>query len=690
MLRWLLPAALLSPPHLAQAAALRPRPGPGAALAQQALSATHRQSAGAQKVGRLIADIDSSVRKEAQDGEIVFATLLNYDGEVEASLRKELQVLNQTLGKLTTMQGTYAKTIQASQIEVRKLRAAKAGSQQQARRYMEGSQAARNEFDRLLTSVGNIITELGAAAITPSGQLIMQTEESQSQEEVSKVYASIRKLLAGNRAIRPLFPDVFNAFMPTTSLTQATLPQVRMYKALLGRTISALQTIKSRLQSQRAKALLQVSKFETRLAIRSSATENGVQARQGIQANKQENVEELAFSRTFTGAVMKIDQGFFDKVIVSMKTKAQCVETIRRAREQQERTLTDLIDLLDGRYSLDDPSHEQPEDVHTHTLPVSLSFVETGVSVSASHRQQLEGLQFEIETALHNKADTHNILLRVKSMLDDAAPLDAGSMQNVVAEMEGVLRTADDAHERAGDAKQKCESEELHGAQAEQGSQVNLALMSSVRNNTRKAIKASKANLKGIRAKTQALERLSKRFSKIVGVACKNLEEQSRDRHTIMIAVQKVGDIAGQALASQKPAVTALLQQLLQDLEAQERGEEAYRLEATAFHRSFLNYVQEYLQLLQERRSHCETSLSALKLYYTDVASDAKIQQGAVKAGGELETESKDLCNSIMDFYQRHSKRRLELSKALRSVLPRVPDALSSGLNNESAWEDIA
>lgn len=684
MLRWLLPAALLSSPHLAQAAALRPRPGRGAALAQYALPATRRQSAGAQKVGRLIADIDSSVRKEAQDGEIVFATLLNYDGEVEASLRKELQVLNQTLGKLTTMQGTYAKTIQASQAEVRKLRAAKAGSQQQARRYMEGSQAARKEFDRLLASVGSIITKLGAAAITPSGQLIMQTEESHSQEEVPKMYASIRKLLASNRAIRPLFPDVFNAFMPTTSLTEATMPQVRMYKALLGRTISALQMINSRLQSQQAKALLQVSSFETRLAIRSSATENGVQARQGIQANKQENVEELAFSRTFTGAVMKIDQGFYDKVIASMKQKAQSVETIRQARQQQERTLTDLIDLLDGRYTLDDPSHEQPEEVHT--LPVSLSFVETGASVSASHRQQLEGLQFEIETALHNKADTHNILLRVKSMLDDAAPLDAGSMQNVLAEMEGVLRTADDAHERAGDAKQKCESEGLHGAQAEQGLQVNLALMSSVRNNTRKAIKASKANLKGIRAKTQALERLSKRFSKIVGIASKNLEEQSRDRHTIMIAVQKVGDIAGQALASQKPAVTALLQQLLQDLEAQERGEEAYRLEATAFHRSFLNYVQEYLQLLRERRSHCETSLSALKLYYTDVASDAKIQQSAVKAGGELEKESKDLCNSIMDFYQRHSKRRLELSNALRNVLPRVPDALSSGLSNETVW----
>jgi hypothetical protein len=504
------------------------------------------------------------------------------------------------------------------------------------------------------------------------------------------VYDRVRRLLTTNRAIQPQFPDVFQAFnlLSVGKLgAHSAKPEVniRMNPALLSRTIKVVEIVRSRLESQRTQALVQLQSWQRKLSVRATSAAQSADEQSGVQAEKEEKVEELTFSKTFTQAVLKIDRSFYETVQLGMKKKADMVDSIRRARQTQVKTLTDLIDLLDGRYSVDS------EQVVGNSSDISLSFVEMSMLKS---RHAMSNLQFEVETALHNKADTHGILLRVKAMLDESA-FDTGSLQDVASDMDAVLQTVDNEQSKAEDAKQKCESQHLHAVQEDHGLHASLALMASVRNNTKKAIRAARANLKGIRAKTQALNQLAKDFSHTVEQAMTKLEGQSKDRGMMMVAVKMASEMtSGRSQKrtdyspSQRTAATALLQQMLQGLEKQDEVEHAYREATAVFRASFLSYVREYLQLLKERRAHYESSLSALELYSTEVANDATRESESVATGTELKKESQDLCDSILRFYKQHNKRRQELSATLKLVLPKVPDVLSiSGKGN--AWQDI-
>jgi hypothetical protein len=684
---------------LVLAALLLPAPASGAGLRAKTLSpAIAREKR--PEVAQLLLDIDQSVRKEGADAEIVFATLLTYDQQLEASLWKEMGTMKNTVDRLSAMRATYTKEINASRAELHHLGQAAQGSEAMASRYRAGTSQANIKFDSLLRSVNDLSSLLQGAAITPAGDLVVQAGAPNSHNEQSKAYDRIRRLLASNRAIQPQFPDVFDAFLSVAAVgTHHGKPevpaQIRMNSALLSRTIKAVEMVKSRLNSQRSQALVQLQSWQRKLSVRATSAEASADEQQGVQAEKEEKVEELSFSSTFTQAVLGIDRGFYEVVQASMQKKADVVEAVRHARQSQIKTLTDLIDLLDGRYSVDD---QGAKDEQAGNLTSSFSFVQVKQR-SKANRHQISNLQFEIETALHNKADTHGILLRVKAMLDESA-LDTGSLQDVATDMESVLQTVDNEQSRADDAKQKCESQNLHNLQEDHGLRANLALMNSVRNNTKRAMKAARANLKGIRAKTQALDHLAKDFTHTVGQAMTKLEGQSKDRGMMMVAVKMASEMtSGRSQkdtavysATQRSAATALLQQMLQDLEKQDAGERAYREATTAFRGNFLSYVREYLQLLKERRAHYESSLSALELYSTEVANDANVQSDSVATGTELKKESTDLCDSILKFYQSHNRRRAELSNALRMVLPKVPDVLSLGdetPQHGNAWQDI-
>jgi len=353
------------------------------------------------------------------------------------------------------------------------------------------------------------------------------------------------------------------------------------------------------------------------------------------------------------------------------------VEMIRDSRAKQLKTLRSLIDLLQGKYSVD--SRPPMEDQQAAAAAAD-AFVQLHSNV---HLPRVSNLQFEIETALRKKKDTHSILLRVRDMLDRSAPVDAGSVQGVAVQMGTALRELNSEQTKEGDAKVRCESQHTRGQEESRGLRANLALMGAVYNNTQQAVAAAKGNLKGIAAKTHALEKLASDFAKMVAQAMRTLEGQSQDRGTIMVAVQKTGESAVGLL--DKSASTALLEQMLQQLGAQEQQESSYRSEQSAFRAHFLAYVRDYLQLLKERRGHYESSLSALELYSNEVANDASVQHGSLEASKDLEREDKELCDSILRFYDNHNQRRQELKQALQVVLPQLPDIVGLGVDATDA-----
>lgn len=399
------------------------------------------------------------------------------------------------------------------------------------------------------------------------------------------------------------------------------------------------------------------------------------------------NPDELAFSTTFTEAVLRIDREFAGKVRESMKRKAELVEEIRNKRQSQHKTLAALLDLLRGRYKVDGT---KAEDGSAAGDEGSSSFLQVrAVSRSrdaeqpqqvAQHQQKVSALQYQIEAALKKKEDTHAILLRIKETLDKSAPINADSVQGLMRELGGVLRSVNAEQSRADLAKRRCESQRKHEVLEEQGLRTNMALMDVVHNHTHAAIQAAKSNLKAIISKTKDLQLSTEEFSKIVSKTTATLEDQSQDRRTIMVAVEKAREIVAH-MDSSGPASSALLEQMLKELQAQEVGERSYRASEVAFRSSFLAYARSYLQLLKESRGHYESSLSALELYAEEVQSDAVAQADSLATGKELHIESAELCQFVLHFYSHHKKRRQELSQTLRAVLPDVPTVLGGALS---------
>lgn len=418
------------------------------------------------------------------------------------------------------------------------------------------------------------------------------------------------------------------------------------------------------------------------------------------------NPDELAFSLAFTEAVLRIDADFTEKVRESMKRKAELVEVIRNARQGQHKTLEALLDLLRGRYRVeaagadrdnrdDSDDHDDHDDRESDgdeeddeddaaRRPKGLSFLQASATShdhdqsQPSHQPKVSALQYQIEAALRKKEDTHAILLKIKDVLSKTAPVSADSVQGLLGELGGVLRSVHAEQSMADQAKKKCDSQKKHASLEELGLKTNMALMDAVQNHTQAAIQAAKFNLKTIVAKTKDLQLSTEEFSKIVAKTTATLEDQSQDRRTIMTAVEKARDIVGR-LNSGGPAASALLERMLQELQAQELGERTYRASEVAFRGAFLSYGRSYLQLLRESRGHYESSLGALELYAEEVQSDAVAQADSLATGKELQKENKELCQGILRFYSHHKRRQQELTRMLQEVLPEVPVVLRGG-----------
>merc|ERR1712113_419187 len=110
--------------------------------------------------------------------------------------------------------------------------------------------------------------------------------------------------------------------------------------------------------------------------------------------------------------------------------------------------------------------------------------------------------------------------------------------------------------------RQKCESQRNHANLEEKGLRTNMALMTVVHNHTQVAIASAKRYLKQILSKIKDLQMSAEEFSATVKKTVATLEDQSKDRRTIMSAVSKARGFVAR-LPSGGSAGCALLDQIL-------------------------------------------------------------------------------------------------------------------------------
>lgn len=631
-----------------------------ATLANGALLRTPEKPAA--KVQHLVQDVEESVSKAGEDAEMVFATLYTYDGQLQGSLKKETEMLTQTLGKLLAMQRRYQADVGHSKAHRDAEYAASQDSEKMANKYAVGTTQTRDRFDGLQDNVKMLISLLKNAGVTDQGKLVTP-EAPDERGEPARVFSAIRRLLAANQ-VRTQHPSVYAAFLPDGIYKNAQYPAVKMTRGLLKDSIQALTAVKDRLGIMKSEALIQFDSLHRRFEKQAVFAGASAEAQMGLEAENEQKAAELTFSIKFTNSVLKIDQKFLQTVNAHSKSNADLIYTIRDLRGAQLKTLRALDGILNAEGSIAKPG---------------LSFLETDSESSAHPRgASLVGIQSEVESVIQKGGDTHALLMRMKDMLDDSSPIDASSVRSTMVEIENVLHSVEGEQPKFDEAKRGCESQKFHANEEADGLKANLVLMTHARDHAQKAIKAAQTNVNGIEKKSNALDKSSKDFGRISTQAIKSLEGQSRDRQTIMMAVKKAAEVVGPTLPAGVSTVQ-LMQSLLQDVVAQEAQEKTYRANQEKFQADFLRYVQDYSQLLQERRRHYESSLGVLELHVSELASDLLAQQQTLTTGSDLSEQSKGLCESVLKFYEKHAKTRSELSKALRHVLPNMPTALSAG-----------
>lgn len=647
-------------------------------------------SSPAAKLERLLADVEESVRKGGQDAELVFAQLYSYDSKLESSLEREVGMLNSTQARLQSLQDSFRSKSAKSEKELEKLTAALTQSRNTEDHYQESSQQAREKFDSRLVQVKSLMEDFRAAAAVGPAAAAVAGQVSQKKLE------SLRGILAAHGELHSRFADVFSALAvgqnatvsPSTELLNAALSQ---------RIVSALQDVSAHLHRRKTGLLLQLQAREHKLSkVVSTAAEKSTMAA-GARAEGERKAEELAFSLSFTASVLQEDETFLARVQDHMKAKGELVDQIRNARKGQLQTLEDLVDLLKGKFTApvgegsaaadsaqpaadkaEDEGDSEAAEIEASEVPLAVSFLQKASSESKEDSPVLaaSALQTEVETAIRYKKSTHNILLRIQAELDHATPIDSTSVKDVVMKMGTALRAVEGEDVSADDAKRRCKEQNFHAEEDDQRLKASLQLMAVSRNHTTAAIVAAKKNLAGIESKSVVLNKTTSEFNDIANQAGKTLDVQKRDRRMIMAAISKAQEVASRTAGKAAPAAGALLSQLLALLKTQDGSQREYQKRQESLEADLHGYTSGYEQLLTERKLHYERTLSALELYTSELASDAASRSNALKDDAELKSEGTDLCNSILAFYKKHGARREKLGKALKAVLPKMPDIL--------------
>jgi len=670
----------------------------------------------AQKVKRLLMDIQESVRKSAEDEDLAFATVDTYGQQLGGSLDNEMQVLKKTKAKLLEAKQKYQAQMKEAKEELTHLDEAVQGSQEIATSYASGTDKVSKKFDGLLISVKALVALLQNGVITPDGTLVTP-EQPDEHGQPTKVINAVRHVLTAHASLLlPEYKDVVAAFQQKTKAGKmTTLTEVKMTPRLLARSISALRKVDQGLKNKKTQALGQFESRREKYQSDAAATEANMDAQEGVQAENERKADELSFSVSFTDAVLNKDSAFSKEVQKHAKVKKALVDRIGELREKELNTMQSLDDILDGKYNTETlpgvpaeestapaesnsdaeetaaKQREAAAEAHSKWLwsdhpKKGLALLQAGGPLSLlqtssrpAGQKTSKSLSKQIDEAIHNGQDTHDLLMQLKAQFDSSsgANLDAENVKNVISAMQDVLRSLEGEQSKAAEAKQKCDEQMYRAAEEEQGLKANLALMSASEDHTHAAVKASKSNLMGIGKKIAALQKSSTDFKSIQAQMLRTLEDTTKDRRTILVAVKKAAEVADRALPAEQAPAIVLLKQLYKYFDEHDRLEQKYQRGEKNFQASFVQYVSEYVQLLKDRQSHYEDSLASLELYSDELSFDEDAQAGSLSSSEELRDEDKDLCKDIQGFYASHASQRSKMIENLKSVLPKVPEILS-------------
>lgn len=638
---------------------MRPSPHPNVVGTLVLLACVHgylalKTTSPAVKIQRLLLDIRQSTGTASEDADLVFATLDSYTQQLEASIENEIGGLNRTLSSLIAERANFAKDAAASENEIRTLGASLEGTQHVATSYEQGSGDVEKKFDNILGSLDGITHLLQNAAVAPNGVLVTSEEDTGS----TKVLDAVRHLLQVHSTdLATQYKDVLGLFKGNDAPHFTPL--------LLSRTISALLFVKRDLHGREVQALGQ---FEARVQKYSSdatATSASIAEQRGMQAEKALENEEIFSSIAFTKTVLKRDINFMDLLSASDEAKRATVSKIRDLRSKEHRILQDLVDILGGKYAVKNP--EAP------------ALLQTSMRVRKYEKNPkgISNLQTYIEEGIHDNVDLHALLMKVKaSLTQSSSNMDAENVQGIVASLQTVLKDVEAEQSKADEVKRKCDNQMYRSKEEVQALKANIALINMAGSHTAKAIHTVKQSIRGIAKKTNALAESAKDCEKMYSQSMRTLEQQARDRSTILVAISRAAQVAEHSDLATSPVVT-LLKQLLDTTQEHEIQERNYRNLQLAFKKTVEQYFHEYSQSLKERGGKYEDTLAALELHMDEIADDEASQKDSLVSSTELDQEDKNLCQGVIHAYDNHSKRRLELVSLLKRMIPKVPEILN-------------
>merc|ERR1719375_1410660 len=431
------------------------------------------------------------------------------------------------------------------------------------------------------------------------------------------------------KSLAPQYSDVLGIFKGdgTTHFTPL----------LLSRSIAALQFVKRELRGKKIQSLGQ---FEARVQKYSSdvtSTSANIDEKRGMEAENSQRNEEIAASVAFTKPVLERDLTFLSLLSDAGKARNAVVTKIHNLRSKEQQTLQDLVDILSGKYN-----------VKTGAAP---AFLQT--NMRALKPAAISNLQTEIEEGLHkgkSEKNLHELLMKVKASLDRSteSTMNAESVRGIMENLQDVLHDVEDEQSKADAVKRKCDNQMYRAKEQEQALKANIALINMAQSHTETAIQAVKQSIRSIAKKTEALTMSAEDSERINSHALGTLQEQARDRSTILVALSRAAEIAEQSDLADTPVVT-LLKQLRDVTTEHEVQERSYREQQVALKKAVSSYLHEYSEALKERAFQYKDTVAALELHRDEIADDEAGQKDSLVSSNELEEEDKEMCQGIMD-----------------------------------------
>mmetsp|Transcript_46392 Transcript_46392/g.110502 ORF Transcript_46392/g.110502 Transcript_46392/m.110502 type:complete len:485 (-) Transcript_46392:34-1488(-) len=394
------------------------------------------------------------------------------------------------------------------------------------------------------------------------------------------------------------------------------------------------------------------------------------EAQQAPSQHVQMGSEELSMSMKYALGTLENDESFLRKFKALVQSKQARVHSISQLRKQQMTTLTKLARALQESSKREDHS-QQP-----------YAFLQTD-SVAAG-----PSLKASLEEALHHKGDTHQILVQIKEMLGAASPVPVEDIQGILREMGATLQMVETEKSHADDASKRCQAEEKQRRQGREDLSGNIALMKTAGAHANSAVQLARATLQNISAKMEIVEQSPKEYEKASAQPLKTLERQAHDRQTIRTAVEKAEAVVSHVAPGN--AALGLFRQLTEEMDGEEEAEQDLRKHALATQSLLQAYADEYLRQLQDEKLHYQRSASGLQLYLDELKRDTAVQADTLEAGKDLDDQSEQLCDSIMNVIAKRAERRAQLDTQLRDVYPRLLDYFGTGRSAEIADVDGA